>query len=122
MIDIIRSIVRFLTESKSREVVPAFSRRLNHSDFKFIRRVVDSSLYEAQIHTAIEWINRMHRKGFFSTEIYHELVHHAMYKEEELIKEKVHKDIVLPYIRKRAEEIAREERAKKIRIVKTEVN
>lgn len=88
----------------------------------FIRKVIDSSKLEGQIATCIEWIHRLYRRGFLPIEVYHELIHHAIYREEQIITERVKKDFVCPHVKKRADEIVEEERRKNIRIIKSEVN
>lgn len=88
----------------------------------FIRKVIDSNIQEGQIATSIEWVHRLYRKGFLPVTVYHELIHHAIYKEEQIITERVKKDFVCPHVKRRADEIIEEERRKNIRIVKTEVN
>ena len=88
----------------------------------FIRTVIDSSKLESQIATSIDWVHRLYRKGFLPTDTYHELIHHAIYKEEQIMTERVKKDFICPHVKRRADEIIEEERRKNIRIVKTEVN
>jgi hypothetical protein len=94
------------------------TKALSHADHRFIRKVVDSCKLEVQIASAIEWIHQLYRRGILPTEVYQELVHHAIYKEEQIITENVHKNLVLPYLKRRADEIVEEERRKKIRILK----
>lgn len=118
----ILSFIMLGSEEKPKEVGCGFSPRLAHRDFQFIRKVVDSSKHEDQIAVAIDWIHRMYRRGFFESAIYQELIHHAQYKEEELIRININKNLILPHLKKRADEIADEERRKKIRLVKTEAN
>lgn len=99
---------------------PAYQHQQQHA--MFIRRVIDSSKMEGQIATSIEWVHRLYRKGFLLTETYHELIHHAIYREEQIITERVKKDFICPHVKRRADEIIEEERRRNIRIVKTEVN
>jgi hypothetical protein len=95
--------------------------RPSYQHAMFIRKVIDSNIQEGQIETSIEWVHRLYRKGFLPVDTYHELIHHAMYKEEQIITERVKRDFICPHVKKRADEIIEEERRKNIRIIKTEV-
>jgi hypothetical protein len=93
---------------------------LSKVKYKFILDVVDSCKLEPQIASAINWIHYMYRRNFYGSQDYHFLVEFAIQKEEQIINERVHRDFVCPHLKKRADEIADEERKKHMRLVKNE--
>lgn len=98
-----------------------FNKRLTHKDQNYIRKCIDSCKLDIEIASAIGWIHDMYRKGFFPSEgFYHEMIHYAMYKEEEILKDKVEREFIRPHVKKRADEIIEEERRRNFRLVKTE--
>jgi len=120
---IVSAICRLITGPSPQKRDRGVARhRPTYQHAMFIRKVIDSNIQEGQIATSIEWVQRLHRSGFIPTDTFNELVHHALYKEEQIITERVKRDFICPHVKRRADEIIEEERRKNIRIVKTEVN
>jgi len=116
----IKFIINLFYSVQKEERPQKGGRILSHVEIKAIFSAIDSCKLEGQVQSALEWVAHMLRKKYYSMETYKELKNYALIKLEKIVTEKVHQEYVLPYVKKRADELTKEERTRNIYIINSQ--